>query len=86
MPISYWRTSTGQEVDFLLGEREIAVEIKAGKVHEGDLRGLNALIEDAPVKKTILVSFEKERRRVAGQIEIFPWQDFLSLLWSGKLI
>jgi len=86
MPISYWRTSTGQEVDFLLGEREVAVEIKAGRVHEGDLRGLNALIEDAPIKKAIVVSFEKESRRIAKQIEIFPWQDFLSLLWSGKLI
>jgi len=86
MPISYWRTSTGQEVDFLLGEREVAVEIKAGRVHEGDLRGLNALTEDAPVKKAIVVSFEKESRRIAKQIEIWPWQDFLSLLWSGKLI
>lgn len=86
MPVSYWRTSSGQEVDFLLGEREVAVEIKAGKVHEGDLRGLDALIEDAPVKKAIVVSFEKEPRRVAKQIEILPWQDFLALLWSGKLI
>ncbi len=86
MRISYWRTSSGQEVDFLLGEREAAIEIKAGKVHEGDVRGLEALIEDAPVKKAVVVSFEKEPRRIAKRIEILPWQDFLSLLWSGQLI
>ena len=86
MPISYWRTSSGQEVDFILGECEVALEIKAGKAHEGDLRGLNALTQDTPVKKAIVVSLEKEARRITKQIEILPWQDFLSLLWSGKLI
>src|SRR3989338_5600362 len=82
MRISYWRTSSGQEVDFLLGEREVAVEIKAGRVHEGDLRGLSALIEDAPVKKAVVVSLEKTPRRIGRQMEILPWREFLSLLWS----
>ncbi len=86
LPVSFWRTSSGQEVDFLLGEREVAVEVKAGKVHEGDLRGLEALASDAPLKKAVVVSFEKEPRHITRQIEVLPWQDFLSLLWSGKLI
>ncbi|MBU9888683.1 MAG: ATP-binding protein [Candidatus Omnitrophica bacterium] len=86
MPIRYWRTSSGQEVDFLLGEREVAIEIKSGKVHEGDLRGLQALLADGPVKRAIVVSMEKEPRRVAGHIEILPWQEFLELLWSGKIV
>lgn len=86
MKISYWRTSSGQEVDFILGEREAAVEIKAGRVHEGDLNGLKALTEDAPVQKAFVVSLEREPRRILSRIEILPWQDFLSLLWSGKVI
>jgi predicted AAA+ superfamily ATPase len=86
MPLSYWRTSSGQEVDFLLGAREVAVEIKGGKAHEGDLRGLNALLDDAPVKKAVLVSFDKQPRRITKNIEILPWQDFLLLLWGGRLI
>lgn len=86
MPIHYWRTSSGQEVDFLLGEREVAVEIKSGKVHEGDLWGLHALLEDGPVKRAILVSMEKEPRRIAGKIEVLPWQDFLERLWSGRIL
>ena len=86
MQISYWRTSSGQEVDFLLGEREVAVEIKSGKVHDADLHGLRALIEDAPVKKVLVVSLEKTPRRIGRQMEILPWREFLSLLWSGRLI
>jgi len=86
MPIHYWRTSSGQEVDFLLGDREVAVEIKSGKVHEGDLWGLHALQEDGPVKRAILVSMEKEPRRIAGKIEVLPWQDFLERLWSGRIL
>jgi len=86
MPIHYWRTSSGQEVDFLLGDREVAVEIKSGKVHEGDFWGLHALLEDGPVKRAILVSMEKEPRRIAGKIEVLPWQDFLERLWSGRIL
>ena len=41
LPIYYWRTSTGLEVDFILGDMEVAVEIKASKrVHETDTKGL----------------------------------------------
>jgi predicted AAA+ superfamily ATPase len=86
MRISYWRTSSGQEVDFVLGDCEVAIEIKAGKVHEGDLRGLGVLIEETSVKKAIVVSFEKEPRRIKNHIDILPWQSFLRLLWDGQLI
>jgi len=47
---------------------------------------LHALLKDGPVKKAIIVSLEKEPRRVAGGIEILPWQEFLALLWSGNIL
>lgn len=86
MPIAYWRTSTGQEVDFILGDREVALEIKSGRVHEGDLSGLRCLMEDGPVKKAIVVSTEREPRRTSSGIEIMPWPEFLSRLWGGKVL
>ncbi|HOW59391.1 MAG TPA: ATP-binding protein [Candidatus Omnitrophota bacterium] len=86
MTIRYWRTAAKQEVDFILGEKEAAVEIKSGKVHEGDLRGLRALLEDGPVKKAVVVCTEREPRSIPGGIEILPWQEFLERLWSGKLL
>lgn len=87
MPITFWRTSTGREVDFILGEKELAIEIKgSSRVHEGDIRPLQALIEDGPIKKRCLVCLEKQPRNIANHIQILPWQMFIEQLWSGELI
>ena len=87
MPITFWRTSTGREVDFILGEKELAIEIKgSSRVHEGDIRSLQALIEDGPVKKCCLVCLEKQPREVTRNIKILPWQMFIEQLWNGELI
>jgi predicted AAA+ superfamily ATPase len=87
LPLAFWRTSTGREVDFLLGDREVALEIKGAKrVHEGDLRGLQALLEDGPVKKALVVCQEEEPRRVPPGIDILPWRVFLKRLWAGDWI
>jgi len=84
LPIFFWRTSTGQGVDFLLGEKDLALEIKGAKrVHEGDLRFLKALQEDGPVKKCVVVCLEEEPRQVNKSIEILPWRMFIERLWGG---
>jgi len=83
LPLTFWRTSTGQEVDFLLGDKVLALEIKAsGRVHEHDTRGLRALREDGPVKHAVLVCLEREPRIVDGDIYVLPWQYFLEKLWN----
>lgn len=85
LPIAFWRTSTGQEVDFILGDKDLAIEIKgSGRTHDGDLRGLAALAEDGPVRKRLLVSLEKEPRTPAKGIEVLPWRLFLERLWAGE--
>lgn len=86
VPITFWRTSTGQEVDFLLGDRELAIEIKTGRVHEGDIRHLQALKEDGPVKHCVIVCMEKEPRTLADGITTLPWKIFLEKLWGGEFI
>ena len=86
LPLTFWRTSTGQEVDFILGDKETAVEVKgSSRVHEGDLRALLALKEDGPVKHCVVVCLEKEPRRLGTKIEILPWRTFLDQLWAGAL-
>lgn len=86
LPLAFWRSSSGQEVDFILGDKEVAIEIKgSNRVHEGNLRALRALREDGPVKRLLVVCLEKETRRLAGGIEILPWRAFLDELWAGKL-
>jgi uncharacterized protein len=84
MPISFWRTSTGREVDFILGDKDLALEIKgSARIHEGDIRSLQALLDDGPVKKACIVSLEKQPRQLEANIEALPWQVFLDKLWQG---
>jgi predicted AAA+ superfamily ATPase len=84
MQIAFWRTSTGREVDFILGDKDLAIEIKgSARVHEGDARSLQALLEDGPVGSACIVSLEKQSRRLMKNIEVLPWQVFLEKLWQN---
>jgi uncharacterized protein len=89
LEIRYWRTSTGQEVDFLVDDREVAIEVKgSSRVPDVALRPLATLADDGPVRRRILVCTEREPRRVRdrhGSIAILPVQDFLQELWAGHI-
>lgn len=85
-PISYWRTASQLEVDFILGEHQVALEIKGiDHISNRHIRGLKAFMEDYQVKKAILVCTEPMARLVDG-IYILPWQDFLEQLWGGAIM
>ena len=87
MPITFWRTSTGREVDFILGDKELAIEIKGSShVHEGDIGALQALLEDGPVKKCFIVCLEKQSRQLTKNIDSIPWQIFIERLWQGEFL
>jgi len=82
--ITYWRTSTGYEVDFILGEKQVALEIKSGKMtYDIDLRSLKALREDGDIKHLLVIGQEKYPRDIDG-IKIIPWKVFLEMLWAGE--
>ena len=86
LDIRYWRTSTGYEVDFILGDMNVAIEAKgSSKVHSTHTRGLRALLEEHRVKKAIIVALEKHPRTLESGLEVLPWQDFLEKLWTGEL-
>jgi predicted AAA+ superfamily ATPase len=85
IPITFWRTSTGREVDFIWGDKRLAIEIKgSSRVHEGDIGGLQALIEDGPVKKSYIVCLERQPRQLTKNIEVIPWQMFIEQLWHNE--
>lgn len=85
MEITFWRTSTNQEVDFILNDKELAIEIKgSSNVHEGDLKGLKALLADGPVKKAVVVCLEKQKRILSNGIIIYPWEQFIKKLWNDE--
>ena len=85
MSLCYWRTSSGIEVDFLLGESELTVEVKSGRVHDGDLKGLKALSQDKTIKNKVVVSTETMPRTTQEGIAILPLEVFIEKLWAGKL-
>lgn len=85
-PISYWRTTSGLETDFILGDHEVAVEVKATtQAQERHLKGLKRFSEEYTVKKRILVSNDPMPRKV-GDIDILPWEMFLEKLWDNDII
>jgi len=84
--IQYWRTKTGLEVDFILGQGEVAIETKgSSRVDEHDLRPLQAFIQEHKPRKALVVCNELMERRV-GQIRVLPWRVFLQKLWVGEII
>ena len=81
LPLTFWRTSTGREVDFILGEKDLAIEIKgSSRVHHKDASSLLALMEDGQVKKSCIVCLEEEPSFIHKNIEILPWKMFLEKL------
>jgi len=84
LPLCYWRTTTQQEVDLLIGE-EIAIEIKAThQIGERHLSGLRALQEERQVKRFSVVSCDPLVRR-SHSIDLLPWRQFLTDLWADRL-
>ena len=88
LDIGFWRLSSQIEVDFILGDMEVAVEVKSSKkIREDQLSGLRNIIEDHPkIKKRIMVSCELRSRVTSDGIEILTYQDFLNQLWAKKII
>ena len=77
--LNYWRTRSGNEVDFVLYGKNIfrAIEVKnAATVHSADLRGLKTFGEDYPQAERLLLYRGKERLLIDG-IRVVPCREFL---------
>lgn len=61
-----------------------AFEVK-GRVRRGDLRAMRAFREDFGPSRAIIVTAERDRRRIDG-IDVVPYQDFLLELHAGDII
>jgi predicted AAA+ superfamily ATPase len=84
--VHFWRTKSGFEVDFVLGDGEVAVEVKGtSRVDPSDLRSLRAFVADHRPRRAILVCNERAPRLVEG-IEVLPWREFLNRLWAGRVL
>lgn len=83
--LSYWRTTSGYEVDAVIGNANVAIEIKSTEeVHSHHTRGLKAFSEEFPNSRLIIVSMDKYPRRM-NEIDVLPAQNFLKMLWNGEV-
>ena len=81
--LSHWRSTSGFEVDFILGDHT-AIEVKGkANVSPGDLKALRALAEEEKLRRHLCVCLEPRRRRVGG-VDVLPYTEFLAALWSGE--
>jgi len=84
---SYWRLSSGIEVDFVINDLECAIECKSSSVvTDKHLKGLRELAKDHPtIKRRILIAQEPHPRRTPDGIEILSAGSFLEEL-SGEAL
>ncbi len=87
-PLTFWRSRSQFEVDFLIGN-SIAIEVKATKkVTDKHLKGLRALAEENIFKSYYLVSEDPVTRIVKeghNEYSLMPWNVFLTNLWNKKI-
>lgn len=82
-PVRFWRSSSGFEVDFILGDHT-AIEVKAKRhVSERDLKPLRMLAEEGAFERYICVCRERRARRRDG-ILVLPFEEFFGSLWGGE--
>jgi predicted AAA+ superfamily ATPase len=85
--LSYWKLTSGAEVDFIANDMEVAIEAKATrKVTADDLKAIRTLREDHPrLAAAWVVSLETRSRRTEDGIWILPALDFVKRLEKGEL-
>ncbi len=86
--LSYWHLSSGIEVDFIVGDLELAVEAKSSsRIHGDHLKGLRELKKEYPeLKKSCIVCLEEKARITEDGILILPYKEFVERLWGNNLI
>jgi predicted AAA+ superfamily ATPase len=84
-PLSFWRSVSDHEVDFIIGDHT-AIEVKATRrVSSKHLKGLNTLAEERNFKKLILVTQDPIESIQQG-ISCLHWKSFMQSLWSDILL
>lgn len=85
--IHFWRTKDGLETDFILGDAEVAVEVKgSSQIHSRDIHGIKVFSQTNKPRASFVVSNESKQRIAENNIRVLPWKIFLDELWSGKII
>jgi hypothetical protein len=90
MPLHFWRSQGGVEVDIILETATgyVAIELKTGTRWEKRFnRGMHRLSEELGKKKVACFGvFMGERQLTIDDVTVYPALDFLRRLWRGEII
>ena len=86
--LTFWRLSTGHEVDFIVGRMRLAVEAKgSARISTRHLKALRLLKEEHPdVGRRVVVCLDPKPWRTDDGIHVLPAEEFVQRLWSGDLV
>lgn len=85
-PITFWRTASGAEVDLILGEADVAIEVKASAAVGDRTKGLHLFHEENKSRKSFIVCKEPRPRKISSKVTVLPWKDFCTMLWDGEIL
>jgi uncharacterized protein len=86
--LSYWRTPSGSEVDFVWtrGKHAVGIEVKSStRWRDGDGDALNGLVGDKHVSRAFGI-YLGDRRLKDGSIDVHPLATFLERLQAGAVL
>ena len=90
VPVHFYRTHLGAEVDFVVNEGALAIEVTLDdNVRAEDLRGMNDFLARWPEARAIVVCLAARARVIeknGHRIEILPWREFCTRLWAGEFL
>ena len=73
-------------MDLILGDAEVALEIKSSEAAGDKTKGIHLFNEEYPCKKKFIVSRDPIARKIASTITVLPWADFCEMLWDGQIL
>lgn len=85
--LSFWRSKTGLEVDFII-DNKIAIEVKLHHDPKpADCKGLLAFCEEHKPKHALVVCTITREKILSMQhknIRVISWREFVEKLWQGE--
>jgi uncharacterized protein len=85
-PIHFWRTASGAEVDLILGDAEVAIEVKSTENAQDKTKGIHLFKEEFKCKNAYIVSRDPVQRKISPDVTVVPWRVFCERLWDGQII
>ena len=85
LPLTYWQSMSGYEVDIIIGDK-VAIEVKSScEIRDRHFKTLRLFSEEQSVEKYYLVSRCQTPMR-ENNIDALYWEVFLDKLWAGEIV